>query len=162
MILNTTELLNKYKNLLDENNLQEYANKIIEEYNKVYNTKLFEYLMNLYEFSFYKTENEDGETVLKVTDKQGANLGDIESEEFKDFAEILNRMETYHNDYIVECLANAIDDELQDITDEWDTWEELYNICIKHIDRLTDYKFEIECLYLILHADILKGINERL
>lgn len=158
MILNTMELERKYGHLP----VKEYAQKVAEEYEKVWATQIFEQLMDLYEFRFYKAKNEDGETILKLEDLQGANLGDIESEEFRDFGEIIDRMDAYHNDYIVECLESVVDEELTDIECEWANWEELYDICMQNIERLQDYKFDISALYIITHSNILKGVCDRL
>lgn len=67
--------------------------------------KVFDDLMSLYEFEVY--QNEQG--LLQVNDLQYACLGDICSETFKDEWEILDRMDIYHNDYILGALEETFD-----------------------------------------------------
>ena len=67
--------------------------------------QVFDDLMSLYEFSVY--ENENGK--LQVSDLQYACLGDICSEEFDDEFDILERMEIYHEDYIIRGLEETFD-----------------------------------------------------
>ena len=55
------------------------------------------------EFDFeIKTVEKNGETLYKLVDLQGANLGDIESEEFNDLDEIIYRLEGYWDDYNIK------------------------------------------------------------
>lgn len=67
--------------------------------------KVFDDLMDLYEFQVYT--NEKG--LLQVNDLQYACLGDICSEEFDDEYDILERMEIYHEDYIIRGLEETFD-----------------------------------------------------
>lgn len=67
--------------------------------------EIFDDLMSLYEFEIYKNENEK----LQVKDLQYACLGDICSEEFDDEYDILERMEIYHEDYIISGLEETFD-----------------------------------------------------
>lgn len=67
--------------------------------------EIFDDLMDLYEFEVYTNEQEQ----LQVRDLQGACLGDICSETFKDEWEILDRMEIYHEDYIIRSLEEDFD-----------------------------------------------------
>lgn len=154
MILNTMELEKKYGHLP----AKEYAQKVAEEYNRLYYSKIFGEMLDLYEFRVFKAKNEDGEEVLKLEDLQGANLGDIESEEFADYMQIVDRMSIYHNDYIVRDLEEYLD--AIGIKYSYSTLEELLNICVENIKELEDYRFDIDCLYLITHYDILEGIKD--
>ena len=65
----------------------------------------FNLLMELYEFEVYRSDNGK----LMVDDLQGACLGDICSEQFDDEFEILERMEIYHNDYIMRPIEDEYD-----------------------------------------------------
>lgn len=76
--------------------------------------KLFYDLMNFYEFEIY--ENDNGK--LQVNDLQGACLGDICSEQFKNEWDILDRMEIYHQDYILRGLEEKYDRVLYNYS-EW-------------------------------------------
>lgn len=126
---------------------------------KQYYIDLFKELMELYEFRVYKATNENGDEILKVYDLQGGNLGDIESDEFNDCYDILERMECYHDDYIVRALEDCLDYYGDNIADEWATWQDLYNITSKHIEELAECEFDIRALELILNPQHLKGIK---
>lgn len=57
------------------------------------------YIINTEDFDVMITPNSDGKNVFKLKDGEGANIGDIESEEFTDMAMIFDRLEMYHQDY---------------------------------------------------------------
>ena len=67
-------------------------------------------------------------------------------------------MECYHDDYIVESLANCLDC-CDDIADEWATWQDLYNITSNHIEELAECEFDIRALELILNPQHLTNIK---
>lgn len=125
---------------------------------KQYYIDLFKELMELYEFRVYKATNENGDEILKVEDLQRGNIGNIESDEFNDCCDILERMECYHDDYIVESLANCLDC-CDDIADEWATWQDLYNITSNHIEELAECEFDIRALELILNPQYLENVK---
>ena len=120
---------------------------------------LFEQLMDLYEFRVHIETNEDGEEILKLEDLQRGNIGDIESEEFNDYYEILERMEIYHNDYIIRALDECLDYYCPEIDNQWATWEDLYHLTKDHIEELAECEFDIRALELILNPHYLKGIK---
>ena len=124
-----------------------------------YYIDIFKELMDLYEFRVHIDTNEDGEEILKLVDLQGGNLGDIESEEFNDFYEILERMEAYHNDYIIEALAECVDYYCPNEQREWATWEELMEIVKDNFEELMECAWDIKVLELILNPHYLKGIK---
>lgn len=126
---------------------------------KQYYIDLFKELMELYEFRVYKATNENGDEILKVEDLQRGNIGDIESDEFNDCCDILERMECYHDDYIVESLANCLDYYGDNIADEWATWQDLYNITSNHIEELAECEFDIRALELILNPQYLENVK---
>lgn len=125
---------------------------------KQYYIDLFKELMELYEFRVYKATNENGDEILKVEDLQRGNIGDIESDEFNDCCDILERMECYHDDYIVKALADYLD-YADNIADEWATWQDLYNITSNHIEELAECEFDIRALELILNPQHLENIK---
>jgi len=102
--------------------------------------KVFDNLMSLYEFEAYK--NEQG--LLQVDDLQGACLGDICSETFKDEFEILDRMEIYHLDYLIAPLEELFDIEF----DTFKEWLDFLNTQDKE-----EYKCEIAYLDLIVKGE---------
>jgi hypothetical protein len=66
---------------------------------------VFNDLMDAYQFQVIHNDN----GTLSVYDLQHACLGDICDEIFKDEFEILERMEVYHLDYIINGLEETFD-----------------------------------------------------
>lgn len=77
-------------------------------------------LLDLYEFEIYIDKDEEDNKVFRLRDLQGANLGNIENEKFKDIASILTRMDAYHNDYIYRSLD---EDDLNEEIIERNSWD---------------------------------------
>jgi hypothetical protein len=75
---------------------------------------VFDDLMDLYEFEVIHNDDD----TLSVYDLQHACLGDICDEIFKDEFEILERMEVYHLDYIINGLEETFDNYF-DTFGEW-------------------------------------------
>lgn len=71
-------------------------------------------LLDMYEFDLYVSP-----TGMSVVDRQGANLGDIESDEFMNFGALMDRFDTYHYDYIIRSIEEALDLDL-----DWNNPEE--------------------------------------
>lgn len=70
----------------------------------------FRELLDMYEFDIYTEKSNNTEKmVFKLLDLQGANLGNIESDEFNNLAEVVDRLDTYHQDYIYRSLEERID-----------------------------------------------------
>ena len=95
----------------------------MKDFNYYYN--LFLDMLDLYEFDLAVDE----ENYWRVIDRQGGNLGGIEQEQFNTIADIVDRMEAYHNDYIVEALENCFPEI------EHSNWEDLY----KELIALSNY-----------------------
>lgn len=103
--------------------------------------KLFMEMLDLMEFGLYKDDNK-----YALVDFQGANLGGIENERFNNAGEILDRMTTYENDYIVEALEKLDDYEYED-------WEDF----VKHLKTTDLYspnesKWDIDILEMICNC----------
>ena len=124
-----------------------------------YYIDIFKELMDLYEFRVHIDTNEDGEEILKLEDLQRGNIGNIESEEFADYYEILERMEAYHNDYIIRAIDECLDYYCKDETREWSTWEDLMEIVQDNFEELMECEWDIKVLELILNPHYLKGIK---
>jgi hypothetical protein len=75
---------------------------------------VFDDLMSLYEFEVIHNDDD----TLSVYDLQHACLGGICDEIFKDEFEILERMEVYHLDYIINGLEETFDNYF-DTFGEW-------------------------------------------
>ena len=78
--------------------------------------KLFDEFLDLTEFILVKYQNDYNKYTneyshCSLIDLQGANLGHIQGDRFNNAAEILDRMDIYIHDYLVEaiedCLAEA-------------------------------------------------------
>lgn len=115
--------------------------------------KLFDEFLDLTEFSLLKhrTESDDpdaGAGLFSLEDHQCANLGDIESERFETAAQILDRMDIYIQDYIVEALSDIFDE--AGISLEEDTWECL----LKCRDKVSGADWDFDVLDMIInHPD---------
>lgn len=70
-------------------------------------------MLDLYEFDLIYVGNK-----FFVKDRQGANLGDIESDVFNTLADVIDRMQVYHNDYIYESIEEC--EENGEKVDGWD------------------------------------------
>lgn len=115
--------------------------------------KLFDEFLNLTEFGLLKhrTESDDpdvGVGLFSLEDHQYANLGDIESERFETAAQILDRMDVYIQDYIVESLSDVLDE--AGINLEEDTWEGL----LEYRDKVPEAEWDFDVLDMIInHPD---------
>ena len=107
-------------------------------------TDVFENFLDLIEFDLIKTKDEDGKDAYALVDRQGANLGDIESERFKNAWEIFERLEAYILDYLV----TPIEENLLEVGVEC-PWR--FSDIIKLV-RSEEFKNE--------HPDLWKGYNE--
>ena len=74
--------------------------------------KLFDEFLDLTEFTLVKHQND-----WSLIDNQGGNICNIEGDRFKNAAEILLRMDSYTNDYIIEPLEGIAEMEGIDIFD---------------------------------------------
>lgn len=99
----------------------------------MYNTfeDLFNNFLDLTEFDLIKHKEdyneETGQTGLwSLVDRQGGNLGDIESHRFQNAREIFDRMDNYINDYIIESLEEIAAEYGIEFS-EYSTWSELIN-----------------------------------
>ena len=103
--------------------------------------EIFDDLMDLYEFQVYK--NEQG--LLQVYDLQGACLGDICSETFRDEWEILDRMEIYHEDYIIRGIEEYVD------IKNCFNYEDILQVLEQ--ENIEDLQYDMAILRLITHQE---------
>lgn len=102
--------------------------------------ELIDEFLNLIEFRLVKYPDGWG-----LIDRQGANLGDIESDRFNDAVTLIDRLEVYVQDYIVSDIAE--DAECCD----YGTWAELVVFARKNMAKedLKRYRFELNVLDMI-------------
>jgi hypothetical protein len=99
---------------------------------------VFDDLMSLYEFEVIHNDDD----TLSVYDLQHACLGDICDEIFKDEFEILERMEVYHLDYIINGLEETFDN-------YFDTYGEWLQFLKEQNEE--EYGYDIAVLSLIVN-----------
>lgn len=89
----------------------------------------------------------EGEKVIRLIDKQQANLGGIESEQFPagddwTAATIIDRLDIYWNDYIIEPLARNVELPI------YEAYEKIYKANIENgLGKDDDY---MRCLYHLM------------
>ena len=66
--------------------------------------KFLKEMLNVYEFDLIVDTNENFESVFRLKDLQGGNLGGIEQENFYTLQDIVYRLDVYHHDYIYKPL----------------------------------------------------------
>ena len=105
--------------------------------------QLFNQFMDLTEFSLIKHKDGWG-----LYDRQGANLGDIESDRFSNAEQIFERMDVYINDYIIEDIKRclAVKGLLPEY--EYDGWDDML---INAAPLLPENKFEFDLLDMIIN-----------
>lgn len=97
----------------------------------------------------HKTESDDpnaGAGLFSLEDHQCANLGDIESERFETATQILDRMDIYIQDYIVEALSDSLDGADADLLEE-DAWNGL----LKCRDKVSGADWDFDVLDMIIN-----------
>ena len=102
--------------------------------------KLFDEFLNITEFRLLK--HKDG--TFSLEDQQCANLGDIEDDRFETASEILDRMDIYIQDYLIEDIEDALDEESIAIDCDWKEYG-------KYRDLIPDYRFDFDLLDMIVN-----------
>ena len=77
-------------------------------------------MLDMYEFELYKVDDDS----YALTDLQGANLGEIESDTFVTVFDLLDRMYAYHHDYIFRGIEDYADD--FGVEKEYDSFTKLF------------------------------------
>ena len=102
--------------------------------------KLFNEFLDLTEFRLLK--HKDG--TFSLEDRQCANLGDIEDDRFASASEILDRMDVYIQDYLIEDIEDALDEKSIEIDCDWEEYGQ-------YRDLIPDYKFDFDLLDMIVN-----------
>ena len=91
-------------------------------------TKLFEEFLDLIEFTLVKHKSSDEEYnpwIWSLIDRQGANIGGIESFGFANAAEIFDNLDIYINDYIIRAIEEYLEDDGIGLPEHYCCWEDL-------------------------------------
>ena len=72
--------------------------------NKEKIVKFFRQILEVYDFQIMIDINENLENVFRLIDIQKGNLGGIEQEEFYTLSDIIDRLDSYHQDYVYTPL----------------------------------------------------------
>lgn len=114
--------------------------------------KLFDEFLDLTEFELIKHRPNDYEydpACWSLKDKQGANLGDIEYDRFINAEGILDRMEIYINDYIIESLEQGFHNSGINY-EELDIYGAYFEDLLQHRNALSDdYSWDFDVLDMI-------------
>ncbi len=99
------------------------------------------------DFDLLVEYDEDEERyVLRLEDLQGANLGNIESDRFHSFEEVVDRMTVYVDDYFIRPIEEEFENEIED----WNTLIDLYNQLVNlPKERIKGWEWTIDMVGLI-------------
>lgn len=116
--------------------------------------KLFDELLDLTEFRLVRHQNDYNEYTdehghWSLIDCQGANLGDIEGDRFDNAMQILNRMDIYINDYLIECIEDILEDEFDVDISNNANWSDLLELANKYLRY--DYDWSVDVLDMIIN-----------
>ena len=108
--------------------------------------KLFDEFLDLTEFALVRHQND-----WSLIDNQGGNIGDIEGDRFASAWEIIDRMDSYIEDYIVESIENNAKIIGIDISD-WDNWG--WDYLLSYRDKFSqDCQWDFDVLDMICNHD---------
>ena len=123
------------------------SKKSLKESGEKTPTDLFKDYLDLTEFALEK----DGDS-YRLTDLQGGNLGDIESDRFESAKEIFDRMDDYIYDYYVRPIEEETEQSGVELPDgDLETLVDWYK---EHKDEFPEYADDFAVLDMIVnHAD---------
>lgn len=82
--------------------------------------KFFRQMLQVYDFELIIDINKDLENVFRLNDIQNGNLNGIEQEEFYILSDIIERLDTYHQDIVYTPLENKQNNNEKIAKDDWD------------------------------------------
>lgn len=85
--------------------------------------ELFVKFLDLTDFSLQKRVDSDDVVCYSIKDGQCANIGGIEQDSFYSAADVLDRMEIYEQDYIIDDLEECLRE--NDFSCEYGDWADL-------------------------------------
>lgn len=81
--------------------------------------KFFRQMLQVYDFELIIDINKDLENVFRLNDIQNGNLNGIEQEEFYILSDIIERLDTYHQDIVYTPLENKQNNNEKIAKDDW-------------------------------------------
>ena len=105
--------------------------------------KLFDEFLDLTEFTLIRHQD-----YWSLIDNQSANLGGIECDRFTSATQILDRMDIYIEDYIVEAIVEEIDSKNIDDDERIRAWCDWTDI-LEYKDYLPNSKWDFDVLDMI-------------
>ena len=120
--------------------------------------ELFEEFLDLIEFKLLKKTNYDW-GMWSLIDSQGANLGNIEEDEFVNATGIIDRLDVYINDYFFDDLERELDAYKVDLeerevpwsAEEWLALRDDVDFYNKNKEYFDNHLFEFNVLDMIVH-----------
>lgn len=167
---NTRELDKIYKKFtrsLEEYDTDAEFEESLNEDVKIPPMTLKEFLSE-FDFGVYKVRDKSGKVFYKLEDFQSANLGNIEDEKFYSIDDIVDRLDIYYRDYLLEDIEFQLDELAQTVGDEsietkWydlksykDMYDYLQNIQETYCqsdNSSVDFTYKLEYLYYIVNSD---------
>lgn len=99
----------------------------------------FNNVLNNYEIELSIDLNSDSEEIFKLYDNQGANWSNINENEFNNLADVIDRLDSLHKDYIYKSLEDRENSNEIIPKDDWDL---TVKRCLES-DTITELLFEI-------------------
>lgn len=114
--------------------------------------KLFDEFLDVAEFKLVRHENDynkytDEYGHWSLIDLQGADLGHIEGDRFDNAAQILDRMDIYIRDYLIESIEDILEDEFDVDISNYSDWSDLLELAKKYLSY--DYGWSIDVFDMI-------------
>lgn len=92
----------------------------MDEIKKEKIVQFFRQMLEVYDFELVIDINKDLENVFRLNDIQNGNLNGIEQEEFYILSDIIERLDTYHQDIVYTPLENKQSNNEKIAKDDWD------------------------------------------
>lgn len=122
--------------------------------------QFFRQIIDEYDFELIVDTNKN---VFRLNDLQDGNLGNIEQEEFLTLADILDRLEIYHQDYIYRALENREDAGEIISKNDWDFVVKRYiesDLVQKALAKINTKEYEEIIDISITPKDIMEILDE--
>lgn len=115
---------------------------------------LFDQFLDLTEFSLVRHQNDynkytDEYGHWSLIDIQGADLGHIEGDRFESAVQILDRMDIYIQDYLIESIEDILEDEFDVDISNYSSWSDLLELARKYLSY--DYGWSVDVLDMIVN-----------
>lgn len=161
------KLYKKFAKSLEEYDTDAPFEESLNEDIKITPMTLKEFL-NEFDFSVYKTKDDSGRTIYKLEDLQKANLGNIEDEEFYNVDEVVDRLNIYYNDYLLDDVEFQLDELAQTVGDEsieskwydlrsykdmYDYLQDLQETYCQSDTSSVDFTYKLDYLYYMANPD---------